>query len=331
MDLVIVGLGRMGANMARRLHGAGHHVVACNRSRRQDARDHGRGPRRRRSRPRRRSARLPAPRIVWLMVPAGDATEATMEEFAALLRPGDTIVDGGNANFQDSKRRHALLAERGIHFVDAGISGGVWGLKNGYGTMVGGDREAVEPLEPIFRALAPEGGYIHCGPPGAGPLHEDGPQRHRVRPHAGLRRGLRDPPRVGVPARPRGRGARPGSTARSSARGCSSWPAAPSRQHGADLGDIRGWVADSGEGRWTVQEAIDLDVPAPVITLSLLARFASRQDESYGARVLAALRAAVRRPRRQGALMAGRDGARTAHAATTGARRGRGPAHSARR
>ena len=113
-------------------------------------------------------AELAAPRIVWLMVPAGDATEATMEEFAALLAPGDTIVDGGNTDFHDSKRRHALLAERGIRFVDAGISGGVWGLKNGYGTMVGGDREAVAPLEPIFRALAPEGGYIHCGPAGAG-------------------------------------------------------------------------------------------------------------------------------------------------------------------
>ena len=150
-------------------------------------------------------AMLAPPRIVWLMVPAGDATEKTLEEFAALLAPGDTIVDGGNANFKDSKRRHAMLKERGINFVDAGISGGVWGLDNGYGTMVGGDVEAVKPLEPIFKALAPpDGGYVHCGPPGAGPLREDGPQRHRVRADAGLCRGLRDHARVGVPARPGG-------------------------------------------------------------------------------------------------------------------------------
>src|SRR3990172_3295876 len=156
----------MGANMARRLQRAGHRVVVYNRS-----------PEKTREMmaeslegalsPAEAVAMVAAPRVVWLMVPAGDATESTMEEFAALLSPGDTIVDGGNANFKDSKRRHALLAERGIHFVDAGISGGVWGLQNGYGTMVGGDREAVAPLETIFRALAPDGGYLHCGPPGS--------------------------------------------------------------------------------------------------------------------------------------------------------------------
>ena len=159
MDLVIVGLGRMGANMARRLHRAGHRVVAFNRSPEKTHEIMAEGLEGAFT-PEEVVAALPAPRIVWLMVPAGDATESTMEEFAALLSPGDTIVDGGNTNFQDSKRRHALLAARGIHFVDAGISGGVWGLQNGYGTMVGGDREAVAPLEPIF-LVAGAGGRLH--------------------------------------------------------------------------------------------------------------------------------------------------------------------------
>ena len=167
MDLVIAGLGRMGANMARRLHRAGHHVVTYNRSE-DKVRDIMAEGLDGAFSPADAVAKLPTPRIVWLMLPAGDATEAAMEEFAGLLTAGDTLIDGGNANFKDSKRRHALMAERGIHFVDAGISGGVWGLQNGYGTMVGGDREAVEPLEPIFTALAPDDGYIHCGPAGSG-------------------------------------------------------------------------------------------------------------------------------------------------------------------
>ena len=205
MDLVIAGLGRMGANMARRLHAAGHHVVAYNRSeeKMRDIMAEGLDGA---FSPAEAVAKLPTPRIVWLMVPAGDATEATMEEFAACSRAGDTIVDGGNANFKDCKRRHALMAERGIHFVDAGISGGVWGLQNGYGTMVGGDREAVAPLEPIFTALAPEGGYIHCGPAGSG--------HYTKMVHNGIEYGLMQAYAEGfeilhaqrVPARPRGRG-----------------------------------------------------------------------------------------------------------------------------
>src|SRR5688500_15669266 len=157
----------MGGNMARRLHLAGHRVVAYNRSRGKTDEIMAEGLEGA-FEPAELVGMLSAPRIVWLMVPAGSATEETMEEFAGLLSAGDTIVDGGNANFHDSQRRHGLLRQRGIKFVDAGISGGVWGLKNGYGTMVGGDRDAVEPLEPIFRSLAPEGGYVHCGPPGAG-------------------------------------------------------------------------------------------------------------------------------------------------------------------
>jgi 6-phosphogluconate dehydrogenase len=234
-------------------------------------------------------AKLPSPRIVWLMVPAGDATEQTMEEWAALLQPGDTIVDGGNSDFRDSKRRHALMAERGIRFVDAGISGGVWGLKNGYGTMVGGDRDAVEALEPVFRSLAPENGYIHAGPAGAGHFTK--------MVHNGIEYGLMQAYAEGFeilhaseyPLDLAGvaKAWQHGTVIR-------SWllelAGLAFEQHGEDLGDIRGWVADSGEGRWTVREAINLDVPAPVITLSLLARFASRQDESFSAKVTAALR-----------------------------------------
>ncbi|CAN5746621.1 decarboxylating 6-phosphogluconate dehydrogenase [soil metagenome] len=288
MELAIVGLGRMGGNMARRLHHAGHRVIAYNRSRDKtdeiisegleggfDAAAV--------------ADMLKAPRIVWLMVPAGEATEQTMEEFAAHLEPGDTIIDGGNANFKDSKRRHALLKERGIDFVDAGISGGIWGLKNGYGTMVGGEREAVKRLEPIFRDLAPEGGDVHCGPPGAG---------HYVKMiHNGIEYGLMQAYAEGfeilhaseypIDLEAVAKAWMNGTVIR-------SWLlellGLAFEQHGEGMGDIRGWVADSGEGRWTVQEAIDLDVPAHVITLSLMTRFRSRQEESYSARVLAALR-----------------------------------------
>jgi 6-phosphogluconate dehydrogenase len=288
MDLVIVGLGRMGGNMARRLHLAGHRVIAFNRS-----------PDKTREimtegldgafTPQEALGMMPAPKVVWLMVPAGDATEKTMEEWAALLSPGDTIVDGGNSDFRDSQRRHQLMAGRGIRFVDAGISGGVWGLQNGYGTMVGGDREAVEPLEPVFRSLAPEDGYIHAGPSGAGHFTK--------MVHNGIEYGLMQAYAEGfeilhasefpLDLAAVAKAWQHGTVIR-------SWllelAGLAFEQHGEDLGDIKGWVADSGEGRWTVREAINLDVPAPIITLSLLARFASRQDESFSAKVTAALR-----------------------------------------
>ncbi len=288
MDLVIAGLGRMGANMARRLHAAGHHVVAYNRSAGKTREIMAEGLDGALT-PAEAVAKLPAPRIVWLMVPAGDATEATMEEFAVLLSAGDTIIDGGNANFKDSKRRHALLAERGIHFVDAGISGGVWGLQNGYGTMVGGEREAVAPLEPIFEALAPEGGYIHCGPSGSG--------HYTKMVHNGIEYGLMQAYAEGfeilhaseypLDLEAVAKAWQHGTVIRSWLLELAGNAFA---EHGEALADVRGWVADSGEGRWTVQEAMDLDVPAPVITLSLITRFRSRQDESYTAQVLAALR-----------------------------------------
>ncbi len=288
MDLAIIGLGRMGGNMARRLHRAGHRVIVYNRSREKTDELVAEGL------PGAYTLQevvgaLTAPRVVWIMVPAGDATEEMIADLVPLLAPGDTIVDGGNANFHDSQRRHGELAARGLRFVDAGISGGVWGLQNGYGTMVGGDVDAVRPLEPIFRALAPEGGYIHAGPAGAG---------HYVKMvHNGIEYGLMQAYAEGfeilhASAYPFDLEAiakawQHGTVIR-------SWllelAGRAFEQGGEELEGIRGWVADSGEGRWTVQEAIDLDVPAPVITHSLMARFRSRQDESYGAKVLAALR-----------------------------------------
>ena len=289
MELAIVGLGRMGGNMARRLHNAGHRVVAYNRSFEKTQEIMGDGLEGGRE-PEEVVGMLSAPRIVWLMVPAGDATEATMEEFAALLSSGDTIVDGGNSNFHDSKRRHALMKERGINFVDAGISGGIWGLTNGYGTMVGGEPEAVTPLEPIFTSLAPpDGGYVYCGPPGAG--------HYTKMVHNGIEYGLMQAYAEGfeimhaseypLDLEQIAKAWNHGTVIR-------SWllelAGRAFEQSGTELDGIKGWVADSGEGRWTVQDAIDHDVPAPIITLSLLARFSSRQDESYSAKVLAALR-----------------------------------------
>ena len=289
MDLAIVGLGRMGGNMARRLHDAGHRVVAFNRSPDKTREIMGEGLEGGFT-PQDVVNMLTPPRIVWLMVPAGDATEQTMDEFAALLQPGDTIVDGGNSNFKDSKRRHDLMKAKSINFVDAGISGGIWGLVNGYGTMVGGDPEAVKPLEPIFTSLAPpDGGYVYCGPSGAG--------HYTKMVHNGIEYGLMQAYAEGfeimhaseypLDLEAIAKAWMHGTVIR-------SWllelAGLAFEQNGTDLADIKGWVADSGEGRWTVQDAMDHDVPAPIITLSLLARFSSRQDESYSAKVLAALR-----------------------------------------
>jgi 6-phosphogluconate dehydrogenase len=289
VELAIVGLGRMGGNMARRLHQAGHRVVAFNRSPDKTKEIIGEGLEGG-FEPAEVIKMLAQPRIVWLMVPAGDATEETMNEFAALLEPGDTIVDGGNSNFKDSKRRYALMKDKGINFIDAGISGGVWGLVNGYGTMVGGDADAVARLEPIFKSLAPaDGGYVYCGPAGAG--------HYTKMVHNGIEYGLMQAYAEGfeimhaseypLDLEKIAKAWMHGTVIR-------SWllelAGRAFEMNGTDLADIKGWVADSGEGRWTVAEAIDHDVPAPIITLSLLARFASRQDESYSAKVTAALR-----------------------------------------
>jgi 6-phosphogluconate dehydrogenase len=288
MRIGFVGLGRMGANMVRRLLRDGHEVVAYNRTPEKTKEIAGEGA---------TAAfsigelvdKLEKPRAVWIMVPAGDATEAQIEELLEHLEAGDTIIDGGNTNFHDDQRRQRDLATKGINYVDAGTSGGIWGLQVGYCLMVGGEKEAVEPLEAIFKSLAPEGGYLHVGGPGAG---------HYVKMvHNGIEYGL-------MQAYAEGFEIMHASSYELDLAGISelwmqgsvvrSWllelAGRAFRANGPDLEHLKGFVADSGEGRWTVQEAIDHDVPAPVITLSLLTRFRSRQDDSYGAKVLAALR-----------------------------------------
>ncbi len=290
MRIGFIGLGRMGANMVRRLVLDGHEIVIYNRT------------------PEKTTElaaeldgakaalsiaelveQLEAPRAVWIMVPAGDATEAQIAELLEHLQPGDTIIDGGNTNFHDDVRRHGELKEHGIQYVDAGTSGGVWGLQVGYCLMVGGDPEAVTPLESVFTTLAPTGGYLHVGGPGAG---------HYVKMvHNGIEYGLMQAYAEGFEIMhasdyPLDLAAiselwMQGSVVR-------SWllelAGRAFRANGQELDHLKGYVSDSGEGRWTVQEAIDRDVPAPVITLSLLTRLRSRQDDTYGGKVLAALR-----------------------------------------
>ena len=288
MRIGFIGLGRMGANMVRRLLRDGHEIAVYNRTPEKTREIAGEG-----AIPTFSIAELVGalekPRAVWIMVPAGDATEAQIDELLEHLEPGDTIVDGGNTNFHDDRRRHPALAARGIRYVDAGVSGGIWGLQVGYCLMVGGARDAVEPLEPVFRSLAPENGYLHVGGPGAG---------HYVKMvHNGIEYGLMQAYAEGFEIMHASEYEldlaaiselwMQGSVVR-------SWllelAGRAFRANGQDLTHIRDWVADSGEGRWTVQEAIDHDVPAPIITLALQARFRSRQDDSYGAKVLAALR-----------------------------------------
>ena len=288
MQLGFVGLGRMGANMVRRLLRDDHEIVAYNRTPEKTKEIAGEGA---------GAAfsiaelvdKLEKPRAVWIMVPAGDATEAQITELLEHLEPGDTIIDGGNTNFHDDQRRHGELAAKGIRYVDAGTSGGIWGLQVGYALMVGGEDAHGKPLEPIFRSLAPEGGYLHVGGPGAG---------HYVKMvHNGIEYGLMQAYAEGfeilhasdyeLDLAAISELWMQGSVVR-------SWllelAGRAFRANGQDLTHLKGYVADSGEGRWTIQEAIDHDVPAPVITLSLLTRFRSRQDDSYTAKVLAALR-----------------------------------------
>jgi 6-phosphogluconate dehydrogenase len=233
--------------------------------------------------------RLEAPRAFWMMVPAGAITESTFQELLTLAAAGDVIVDGGNSNFRDSQRRAAEALEHGVSFVDAGVSGGVWGLEFGYCLMTGGEREPVSRLEPIFLALAPPDGYAHVGASGAG---------HFTKMiHNGIEYGLMQAYAEGFEVLERSEFDldlheiagiwRYGSVVR-------SWLLdllhAAFEQEGGKLEQIKGYVEDSGEGRWTIAEAIAEDVPVPVISAALFARFASRQPESFAAKVNAALR-----------------------------------------
>ena len=284
----MVGLGRMGANMTRRLVDAGHEVVAYDRDLTLVAKAADEGA---------IGAagldeligKLPAPRAVWLMVPSGAATRSAIDGVAELMEGGDTIVDGGNSRYTEAQARSAKLAEKAIAFVDAGVSGGVWGLKNGYCLMVGGDRDAVRRLEPVFVALAPPDGYLHVGPSGAG--------HYTKMIHNGIEYGLLQAYAEGFALLDAAdefkldlhRIARlwnQGSVVRSWLLELTELALANPEQ----FAEIRGVVADSGEGRWTVAEAVQRSVPAPVITASLFARFASRDEERFAARIVAALR-----------------------------------------
>lgn len=289
MHLGMIGLGRMGGNMTRRLVERGHQVVVhdldeavTRAAAEQDGVEAAASLAE-------VIAALPAPRIIWVMVPSGEATEATLRSLAEGCSRGDILIDGGNSNWRDTARRAKELADRGIRMLDAGTSGGVWGLEVGYCLMVGGEADTFGICEPIFRDLAPEDGYMHVGPSAAG---------HFVKMvHNGIEYGMLQAYAEGFeimhasefPLDLRGVADlwNHGSVVR-------SWllellERAYARE-GEGLERIRGWVADSGEGRWTVETALDLDVPAPVITLSLLTRFRSRQSESYSAQVIAALR-----------------------------------------
>ena len=288
MRLAMIGLGRMGGNMSERLMKGGHEVVVFDRTPAvvqkyvsiggtaanalQEV-----------------TSKLKSPRIIWIMVPAGKPVDETIAALLPGMSKGDVIIDGGNSNFHDSKRRAAELLTKGINFIDSGTSGGIWGLANGYCLMIGAAPEAFKLCEPIFKTLAPENGYAHMGPPGSG---------HYVKMiHNGIEYGMLQAYAEGYEILHASKDFKldlhkiasvwnRGSVVR-------SWLnelAEKAFEKDGDLSDLRGYVEDSGEGRWTVQEAIDLDVPAPVITLSLLTRLRSRQTDSFSAKVIAALR-----------------------------------------
>lgn len=290
MELGMIGLGRMGGNMAQRLLGGGHRVVVYDTA-----------PKAVQAMVRQGATgassiaelvkKLSAPRAVWLMVPAGEATENTMAAVVNNLSPGDIIVDGGNSYYRDSMRRAALLAEKEIRFLDVGTSGGIWGLKEGYSLMVGGEQEAFQRLEPVFQTLAPspDRGYGYVGPAGAG---------HFVKMvHNGIEYGLMQAYAEGFELMQAKKEFninltqaaeiwRYGSVVR-------SWLLdliAAALKEDPELEKIQAYVEDSGEGRWTVQESVELGVPLPVIAQSLQARFRSRQEQPFSVRLLAAMR-----------------------------------------
>ncbi|MDB5094600.1 MAG: gnd [Candidatus Eremiobacteraeota bacterium] len=287
MQLGMIGLGRMGANMTTRLVRGGHGVVAYDRDPAAVQRSIGDGATGASSLAE-LVGKLAAPRAVWIMVPAGDPTDSTIGELLGLLQPGDVIIDGGNSRWTDSKQRYLRCKDKGVSFVDAGTSGGVWGLANGYCLMVGGDTDAVKRVESIFLTLAPPDGYAHVGPSGAGHFSK--------MVHNGIEYGMLAAYGEGFEILEKSEYKydlhqlasiwRYGSVVR-------SWLLELlelALKSDPDLKKVKGWVADSGEGRWTVQAAIDEDVPAPVITASLMSRFYSRQEESFSAKIIAALR-----------------------------------------
>jgi 6-phosphogluconate dehydrogenase len=290
MELAMIGLGKMGLNMSTRLVRGGHRVIGYARtvaSVEEAVKLGAEGAHTLEE----VVSQLKTPRIIWLMIPAGKVTDDTIEKLSTLLESGDMIIDGGNSNYKESVRHAAFLEPKGIEFVDCGTSGGVWGITEGYSLMIGGKREVVEKMRPIFETLAPaaDKGWGYVGPHGAG---------HYVKMiHNGIEYGMmqafaegfsimKAKKEFGLDLSQISHIWQHGSVVR-------SWLldlAARALDQDKDLADIKPWVADSGEGRWTVFESIDLDVPAPVITLSLQTRFASRDEENFTARMLAALR-----------------------------------------
>jgi 6-phosphogluconate dehydrogenase len=286
----MVGLGRMGANMTTRLIRGGHRVTVFDRDPKAVAASVAGGATGATSLED-LVARLAAPRAVWVMVPSGDPTEATVQGLAKIMARGDTVIDGGNSNYKDGMRRATELAARGIQFVDAGTSGGVWGLKEGYSLMIGGDKAAVGRLRPIFETLAPapDHGWAHVGPSGAGhfvKMVHNGIEYGLMQAYAEGFSILRHKKEFDLDVAAVAELWRYGSVVR-------SWLldlAADALRQNPGLDGIAPYVVDSGEGRWTVAEAIDLDVPAPIITQSLIERLRSRDADSYTDKMLAALR-----------------------------------------
>ena len=289
MKLAMIGLGRMGMNMAKRLLQGGHQVVAYNRSpekTEQLVKDGAMGAYSLVE----VAEKLSSPRIVWMMLPAGQAVDDHIHELKDLLGPGDIVIDGGNTYYKDDILRANLLDEKSVRFMDVGVSGGIWGLKIGYCMMIGGEKETFKQLEPIFKTLAPQEGYLYCGATGAG---------HFVKMvHNGIEYGMMQAYGEGFEILEASAYAESfnyaeiahlwnqGSVVR-------SWLlelAEEAFRNDAKLTDIKGYVEDSGEGRWTIQQALETGVPAQVITLSLLSRFRSRQEDPFSDRVLAALR-----------------------------------------
>jgi 6-phosphogluconate dehydrogenase len=288
MQLAMIGLGRMGGNMVRRLVQGGHEVIVYDHS--ADAvKTHVAKGVKGATDVADVAKQLAPRRVVWVMVPAGAPVESTIEQLVPHLARGDIVIDGGNSNFRDSLRRAEALKAKAIEYVDVGTSGGVWGLKHGYCLMIGASTPAFQHCEPIFRTLAPAEGYARVGPPGAG---------HYVKMvHNGIEYGLLQAYAEGYEILHASQDFKLhlGQIAKLWNHGSvvRSWlneMAERAFSHDEQLAAIRGYVEDSGEGRWTVEEAVRLNVPAPVITLSLLARFRSRQEESFSAKVIAALR-----------------------------------------
>ncbi len=290
MEIGFIGLGRMGGNMAQRLLRGGHSVVAYD-LRPEAVKELEAEGAAGASSLADLAAQLTSPKVVWVMAPAGEATERTLTALAGALSEGDIIIDGGNTNYKDSIRHAAMLKERGLKFLDAGTSGGIWGLAEGYSLMVGGDKAAFDRVEPIFQTLAPSPntGYGHVGPSGAGhftKMVHNGIEYGMMQSYAEGLELMHAKEELGLDLAQITEIWRYGSVVR-------SWLldlTADALKEDPEMSTLKPYVDDSGEGRWTVEESIDLAVPIPVMTLALQMRFRSRQDDSFSAKLLAAMR-----------------------------------------